>query len=219
MGITGLVGGYMPQTPTNVPPVYPERFTICLPFTLKQECPFPNDWSNPRNFSNDDHDPGGETMCGIIQREYTSWRKSQGLGSRDVRYLTKDEGHAIYYTNYWHPECEKLSPGLDLAWFDAAVNEGVHEATAMLQFVLGITRDGDWGPETDAHVLMMADQGASLVTAYTKHREDVYRMFKGFRYFGTDWERRSAEIGSTALQMAREAAVPLQQTSNSAVVA
>src|SRR5690348_13170891 len=125
-----------------------DRFHICLPFTLAQECPRPNDWSNPRNFSNDAHDPGGETMCGIIQREYTAYRKSKGLPSRDVRQLTREEGEEIYESSYWLPGCPKL-PGLDLCYFDEAVNAGPHTATVLLQRTLGVGDDGLWGPLTD----------------------------------------------------------------------
>jgi lysozyme family protein len=192
----GITAGVKPMADEPFSP----QFLACLPFTLAQECPHPNEWSNPRNFSNDAHDPGGETMCGIIQREYTAWRKSNGLPSRDVRYLTQAEGYAIYWRNYWYPECPKLPPGLDLAFFDAAVNEGGHEAILMLQYILGITRDGDWGPETEAHVAAITDP-EGMVQAFTKHREDVYRMFKGFRYFDRDWARRSTEIGAEALRM------------------
>ncbi|HLH92058.1 MAG TPA: glycosyl hydrolase 108 family protein [Xanthobacteraceae bacterium] len=182
-------------------PAYSARFLACLPFTLAQECPHPADWSNPRNFSDDAHDPGGKTMCGIIQREYDAWRKAHGLPVRDVRKLAQDEGYAIYYANYWHPHADDLPPGLDLDYFDAAVNEGAMEANRILQFALGVPADGTWGPQTAAAVAGIHDRHAAVV-AFTTRREAVYRAFRGFQYFGKDWERRSAEIGAQALQMA-----------------
>src|SRR5882672_2539458 len=105
-----------------------DRFFLCLPFTLAQECPFPKDWTNSKNFSNDAHDPGGETMCGITQREYDRYRKSCDLVCKDVRKLDPTEGMVIYRQGYWNPHCDSLPPGLDLQFFDASVTEGCLEA-------------------------------------------------------------------------------------------
>src|SRR6185503_11388890 len=110
-----------------------DRFTICIPYTLAQECPFPNEWDNPHNFSNDPRDPGGKTKCGIIQREYDLYRKSKGLSTRDVRLMTKDEGLTIYRGSYWLPDCPFIQPGLDLQFFDTSVNEGTHRAIEIMQ--------------------------------------------------------------------------------------
>lgn len=178
-----------------------DRFYTCLPFTLAQEAPDSSDWSNLKNFSDDAHDPGGETMNGIIQREYDTFRKSEGLPTQDVRKITQDEGDTIYEDSYWLPYCPKLPAGLDLSFFDSAVNEGTTEAVKILQFSLGVASDGDWGPLTDAGVTAIKDVPAAI-KAFTARREAVYRLFNGFQYFGTDWERRSAEIGAEALKMA-----------------
>jgi lysozyme family protein len=180
-----------------------DRFDICLPFTLAQECPHPETWTNPKNFSNDAHDPGGETMCGIIQREYDSYRKHNGLLCRDVRGLTEREGKDIYWTSYWMPHCLGLPGGLDLQFFDASVNEGCVEAVRILQRVLGLDVDGLWGPKTTARVVAIQSRDVpAVIRAFTVRREAVYEQMKGFRYFGTDWLRRSKEIGDAALKMA-----------------
>jgi lysozyme family protein len=175
-------------------------FLACLPFTLAQECPIPYDWSNPENFSNDAHDPGGETMCGIIQREYDAYRKSKGLPTRDVRNLTQDEGEDIYLNSYWLPHCPSLPIGLALCLFDANVNEGSTEGTKILQFALGIVNDGDWGSETAAAVAAISDL-QNIIVGFTARRETVYREMRGFQYFGKDWLRRASEIGRQALKM------------------
>lgn len=185
-----------------------ERFDICWPYTLAQECPYPRDWSNPANFSNDAHDSGGKTMCGIIQREYTIWRKNRGLPSQDVRLISLSEGNQIYRGSYWEPKCPTLAPGLDLQIFDANVNEGDHEATMILQHVLGVNSDGEWGPETAKSLAEYLTAGADLtadlirlVSAYTERRKAVYREMKGFQYFGRDWLRRADQIGAQSLAM------------------
>jgi lysozyme family protein len=176
------------------------RFLACWPFTLIQECPLPNDWSNRRNFSNDAHDPGGETMCGIIQREYDQYRKSKGLPLQDVSKIGRDEGADIYYNSYWMPECPRLPAGLDLQFFDEAVNAGPGAATLILQRALGITADRMWGSETDAAVKGITNI-AGTISVFTNNREAYYRGLRGFQYFGKDWIRRSAEIGTEALKM------------------
>jgi lysozyme family protein len=188
----------------TAPPV-DDRFVACLPFTLAQECPHPDNWPDPRNFSNDAHDPGGKTMCGIIQREYDAWRTAQSLPTRDVRLLTEAEGREIYETSYWRPYCDRLPPGLDLAFFDAGVNEGVTEAVKILQAALGAGIDGEWGDLTTAALAgaTAAPGGeAALINAFTARRKAVYREMRGFQYFGDDWLRRAAEIGAQALKMA-----------------
>jgi len=177
-----------------------DRFHACLPITLKQECPHPEDWNNPRNFSNDAHDPGGKTMCGIIQREYDIYRKHKGLPARDVRQLTRDEGEEIYDNSYWLPECPKLPPGLDLQFFDEAVNAGPHAATKILQQALEIEADGTWGPSTSLAVRGIFNP-TRVVNLYTVKREAYYRSLSGYRYFGKDWIRRAQEIGAEALKM------------------
>lgn len=176
-----------------------DRFLTCLPFTLAQECPHPNNWSDPRNFSNDKHDPGGKTMCGIIQREYDLYRKSKRLPTQDVRKLTEVEGQEIYQHGYWLPHCPNLAVGLDLCYFDAAVNMGTTEATMILQHALGASADGDWGSETQKVVSTATPVAA--IKAYTARRLAVYHMMAGFRYFGGDWTRRTNEIGAEALKM------------------
>jgi len=182
-------------------PMNDARFTICWPYTLAQEAPIPNDWSNWRNFSNDAHDPGGETMCGIIQREYDYYRRSKGLPLQDVSKISRNEGADIYYNSYWMPDCPKLSPGLDLQFFDESVNAGPGAATMILQRSLQITADRAWGPQTDAAVKAITNPVA-IIKTFTAEREAYYRALSGFKYFGADWIRRSVEIGADALKMA-----------------
>jgi lysozyme family protein len=179
-----------------------DRFDICLPFTLIQECPLPADWSNPKNFSNDKHDPGGETMCGITQREYDADRKHSGEVCQDVKLITQTEGEAIYRQSYWMPDCPALPAGIDLVHFDSSVNEGCTEATRILQFVLGIKVDGLWGPQTAAKVAAIQSRDVpSIIRTHTARRKHVYGEMKGFKYFGEDWLQRSTEIGAEAIKM------------------
>ncbi len=173
------------------------RFNLCLPFTLIQEAPDPQNWTDPKNFSNDPRDPGGKTYMGVTQREYDVWRKSQGLPTQDVRKVTKDEGETIYYTSYWLPYCPRLLPGLDLCFFDSDVNEGSTQAVRILQVAVDVPDDGQWGPITDAAVKAIKSVNG-VIQAFTLRREEVYRETSGYGSFGTDWERRAQEIGTAA---------------------
>ena len=177
-----------------------DRFSVCFPFTLAQEDVDPARWSDPKNFSDTPGDPGGATMNGIIQSEYNAWRRAHGLAIQGVKVISREEGYAIYRGNYWLPYCPHLPEGLDLQFFDAAVNQGVHEAIEILQVALGIAKDGVWGPLTAAAVAGIKDV-TTVGHAFTARREAVYRQTGGFKEFGTDWTRRALQIGAEALKM------------------
>jgi len=183
----------------QLPSAYP-RFLICMPFMLAQEAPFPSQWGNPRNFSNDPGDPGGKTMDGIIQTEYDLWRVQHSLLRQDVRLITQTEGDTIYLNNYWLPYCPDLPPGLDMQVFDAGVNEGPVQGVRILQTALGIVSDGKWGPVTEAKVRGITDVGA-VVKAFGARRAVVYHETRNFTRFGADWERRTSEITAASEKM------------------
>jgi lysozyme family protein len=173
---------------------------VCLPDTLSQECPHPSDWSNPANFSDDPHDPGGATMCGITQSEYDTYRRSLGEPTQSVELISQAEGQAIYQMSYWQPYCPQLPAGLDLSFFDSSVNMGPGEAIRILQFALDIPMDGIWGPQTAGAATGISNV-TTVIKAFTARREAVYRTFATFQYFGSDWTRRAQEIGDESLQM------------------
>ena len=173
------------------------RFAVCLPYTLAQECPYPSDWSNPKNFSNNPHDPGGATMCGITQKEYNAWRRRRDLPAQPVERISEVEGKQIYYDSYWMPESPQLPVGLDLCYFDTSVNQGSGEATRILQRSLGVSSDGIIGPKTKAAIKAIPNV-PFVIEAFTARREEVYKETRGSKYFLTDWMRRAREIGAEA---------------------
>lgn len=181
------------------------NFEACLPHVLAEECPFPKDWSNPANFSNDPKDKGGPTMCGIIQREYDHWRKACGLPVRPVKLCTQAEGETIYKTWYWDPHCDSLRAGLDLSFFDAAVNEGSMEAIRILQVALGEEADGIWGPFTAAAA--GRTPVAAAITRFFTRRVQVYKDIveanPSQRRFLAGWERRATTIYNASTLMAK----------------
>jgi lysozyme family protein len=180
-----------------------DRFEICWPYVLAQECPYPNDWSNPKNFSNDKHDPGGATMCGIIQREYDVWRTGHSQATQPVEKITQDEGEAIYTICYWQSYCPICPPGVDLVVFDTRTNMGTTEAIKILQVALDVKPDGLWGPLTNAALKTQAPKYAvQVIERFEARRLAVYKQIPGFKYFGDDWTRRNQEISAAAEKMA-----------------
>lgn len=180
-----------------------DRFLICLPYTLKQECNVytggPSDWVNPRNFDNDPRDPGGATMCGITHYDIEEYCEARGVATVDVRHMGQDIGTSIYRNKYWLPFCPKLPAGLDLFFFDTNVNMG-SRAVRLLQASLGVTPDGGWGPKTQAAVDAIKDV-AAVIRDEESRRAATYKSFRTFPVFGKDWLRRDGEIGAAALKM------------------
>ena len=60
---------------------------------LTDSMPFVLRWEG--GYVNHPADPGGATNKGVTQKVYDSWRKRQGLATRDVRQLEEAEMHAI----------------------------------------------------------------------------------------------------------------------------
>jgi lysozyme family protein len=163
------------------------EFDKCLPPILVQE----------GGYSDDAHDPGGATDYGIIQTEYNIARKAWGLPTQPVSKITDDEYRTIYYTKYWLPYCPTLYPGLDLEFFNMAVNGGPGRAIELLQEAIGVTADMKFGPVTQAKVKSL--WGSQPVIDTFKHDADEFYEHLGtFRYFGKDWLRRDTEIQSQA---------------------
>lgn len=86
-------------------------------------------------FSNNKNDKGGRTNFGITQATYNSWRKKQGLLSKDIKNITKDEAKQLYYEEFWIPteasKIEDLREGYLL--FDTAINSGPYEAKKLYE--------------------------------------------------------------------------------------
>ena len=86
-------------------------------------------------YVNDKDDPGGETNKGITHTTYDSYRRSKGLSTRSVKYITNEEVEDIYYNNYYKASgADKIeNPRLALFVFDTAILHGVYDAKQMLK--------------------------------------------------------------------------------------
>jgi len=140
-------------------------------------------------------------MCGIIQTEYDRYRDENSEEEQPVRNITHDEGYDIYYHSYWLPKCPSLKPGINLSFFDNAVNMGPTGATYVLQHALGIDVDGIWGPNTDAAVAAITDVPA-FIEKFAAARLAAYRFMEGWPYFHNGWTARTNTIEAASIKMA-----------------
>ena len=168
-----------------------DRFSACLAFTLKEEGGYVN---NPA-------DPGGATNQGITQAAYDAYRHSQGQPPALVRNITAAEVQAIYLTNYWQAmQCGSLPAPIDLCVFDFGVNAGPVRAVRYLQIGLGITADGQIGPETLAAAGKAAPQALAdrLLQARCTYYRQIVAAHPDQAQFLDGWLERVAHLRAVA---------------------
>lgn len=165
------------------------RYPLCLPFILQAE----------GGNDDDPNDPGGRTSRGIIQREYNAYRAAKGEPTRDVWTATDAEVSDIYEHKYWLPLCPTMPAGVDLIYFDVAVNAGPGQAAKQLQRALGVTADGAIGPITLA--ALKAANPADLIPKFSDVRRGFYRALAQFPRYGRGWLARVDMIEAAAKKM------------------
>jgi uncharacterized protein (TIGR02594 family) len=164
-------------------------------------------------YTDDPLDPGGPTNLGLTLVDLAA-NQHQPLNDATrpallakLKSLTPPEAAPVYLTRYWQPaRCPDLPPALALMHVDAAVNHGLGAAARMLQQALGVTVDGEIGPETlsAAH----AQQTAETLSAYAALRRTRYRALPHFYRFGRGW---LARVDQTLAAAQHEIALPPTQ--------
>lgn len=133
-------------------------------------------------YTNDPHDPGGETNWGISKREYPKL---------DIPNLTREQAKAIYYRDFWCKiNAERLHSAVAFQLFDFAVNSGIQTAIRYFQRALGVADDGIWGKISQAVAdhTSVTDQIMSL----NAERLEFMTKLKNWPYHGKGWARRIA---------------------------
>jgi hypothetical protein len=167
------------------------NFKTCLDLVLVQEGGFAD---NPR-------DPGGATNLGITQRVLEQWRGG-AVGVDEVKTLTRQEAGEIYRAQYWNMlHCDSLPRGIDLVAFDMGVNAGPSRAARLLQKAVGAAQDGAIGPATLAAT--RAADPVEVIRNLSAGRMAFYRSLPTWPDFGRGWTRRTNDIETAALAMAR----------------
>jgi lysozyme family protein len=170
-----------------------DQFSVCLPLILKEE----------GGNSDDPNDPGGRTSRGIIQTEYDAYRRSKGDALQSVYDATDAEVSDIYLNQYWLPYSPQMPAGVDLCYFDMAVNGGPVEAAKLLQKALGVAADGHIGLITLG--ALKAASPIRVISGFSDQRTAFYRGLRTFKYFGKGWLTRVQTIEQAALKMAANA--------------
>lgn len=140
-------------------------------------------------YSNDPHDPGGETKFGISKKAYPTL---------DIKALTKDDASILYKRDYWDKcHCDRWAPGVALLVFDTAVNMGIHTAIILLQHVSGANPDGIIGPRTIEAVGRLSP--SKLIQDYAAMRMLRYTNNPNWPEYKKGWTRRLFTVVTTAL--------------------
>jgi lysozyme family protein len=152
------------------------KFSICLPYTLREE----------GGESNDPRDPGGNTNRGVTQARYDQYRAAKRLQPKSVSLISESELQDLYRTGYWDAiGAEQLRPGEDLSAFDYAVNSGPAKARAAI-----VTANAAAPP--------LAKVIENIATA----RLSFLHGLTTWRAFGRGWGARVARIEAASLKMA-----------------
>ena len=142
-------------------------------------------------YSNDPHDPGGETNWGISKRAYPNV---------DIKNLSRAEAIAIYRRDYWEAAgCHQLPAALALALFDTAVNQGVATGVRMLQATLGVPVDGVVGTRTIGAA--RACDRETVLAEWLAERAVRYAALPTFGRYGRGWMRRVFDLFRVCLTL------------------
>ncbi len=165
-----------------------ERFSIAAAFVLA-----------PRiegGYVDDPDDPGGPTKHGI------SLRFLKGVipyaTTVTIWDLSPETATDLYREHFWDDcKCDALPPGIDLAVFDGAVNQGPRTARKLLQRALGVEADGYFGPVT-LQAVLEADLIDTL-TDFLARRAKRYAETANFQRYGRGWMTRLFEVQRAAI--------------------
>ncbi len=166
------------------------NFDRCLAFVLKEE----------GGNDDDPNDHGGRTSRGITQREWDKFILTNPGRPSDVWKASDEDIKTIYHDSYWMPHCLSLPSGLDLVYFDFAVNAGSGQAIKTLQRALSIPADGVWGPQTEAAVKAQTNI-SNLINSYSDTRESFYKGLAQYSRYGKGWTNRNEACRKEALSM------------------
>ena len=146
----------------------------------------------------DPRDPGGRTAYGITQDTYDAWRKKQNLPTVDVFTISQADVAAIYRQEYWDRiRGDDLPAGVDFAVFDYAVNSGVSRAAKTLQAVVGVTQDGQIGPQT------IQAAKTYVAMAVTNKRLAFMQSLSIWSTFGKGWAARIADVKAQIIALVK----------------
>ena len=117
-------------------------------------------------YVNDRDDRGGETKFGVAQKANPEL---------NIAELDWEGASKVYEQKYWLAgKCDKLPEKVAFAHFDACINHGVKQATALLQRAIGAAEDGVLGPKTLEAVNKLNPE--YVVTEQLKKRRELFKF-------------------------------------------
>lgn len=152
---------------------------------------------NEGGFVDNRFDSGRATNMGITEATLSAYLGRQAT-VEDVRNMSLETAKAIYVMHYWHPlnlDAVASQP-IATAIFDMGVNFGPLLAAEMAQEAVGVTVDGDIGPQSltalntaDAKVFMR-----NFVAIVKAHYDHLVREIPKDRVFYVGWMRRADRL-------------------------
>jgi len=160
------------------------NFRRCLAVILREE----------GGNDDDPNDHGGRTSRGITQREWDAWRVRHPGRPADV-WEASDEDIAAIYEDipYWQPNAAIMPSGVDLCYFNAAVNSGPKQAAKELQRCLDVDDDGIIGNKTRAALAGVNDI-EGLVEEMSERRRTFYRSLAQCPRYCRGWLARTDRV-------------------------
>ena len=132
-------------------------------------------------YVNNPKDPGGETKYGISKRSYPDL---------DIKNITKEQALKIYYQDYYKGSGAITQPlGLDVYFFDTAVNSGAGRARALLK-----------GAKLRLRERKMEETAVNLINEMHCGRIAFLAGLRTFNTFGRGWARRCEHMRSHSLK-------------------
>lgn len=150
-------------------------------------------------------DPGGRTNLGITAQTLINAKRDgmQGMPAT-VDDLTREQAIKIYKFMYWFTtRCDELPEPLAFLTFDAAVQHSPTRAIMFLQYGLGVTVDGNFGPRTLA-AAKTTDLEQAMVEMLARRGYFYMRNHNKNLVFGLGWARRLVDVGVQAYKLLEE---------------
>lgn len=147
---------------------------------------------NEGGYSNNQNDPGGETMWGVTKNTAKSYGYCGPMES-----MPKSVAKSIYSTMYWEKWMENIDYRMAFSIFDTVVNSGKDRAFRILQKTLGVEVDGDVGNKTLTAIGRVGDI-KSFIMAYNLERLLFLTTLPTWKSFSKGWTLRI--INNTKVQ-------------------
>ena len=140
--------------------------------------------------SNDPADKGGRTRFGVTNEE-------AGRHGLEVSLLTLAQAKDIYRVDYWKPQFDLLADSrVATKLFDMAVNMGAGTAVKLAQALVGVKRDGVFGPATVTAInaIEPTKMLSDLVEASVRRYIEIVLFDHSQLVFLRGWANRATKI-------------------------